>query len=216
MTELDLAAIAKAYGKYRLDLPGSTPLTVVRVFQQVPYLIDEIRRLEAQAEQIKALHKRAHAVGTRTGLRYEDPCPECDGKKGAHDCGCWGAFDTVFVCAECHRLGSGSKGVYDYTYPCPTIKALADSEVESDIDAYDIMKLRHMLGMKPHIPESAWGYRNYYVAMGNNVAVMERLCEAGFVKHEGGYYYRATRKGAELVGLTGKQLERALGEENGN
>lgn len=92
----------------------------------------------------------------------------------------------------------------------------ADSEVESDIDAYDIRKLRHMLGMRTHIPESEWGYRNYYVAAGNNIAVMERLCKAGFVKHEGGYYYKATRKGVELVGLTGKQLERALGEENGN
>ena len=142
MTELDLDAIAKAYGKHCLDLPGSTPLTVVRVFQQVPHLIDEIRRLQAQIEQ-------------------------------------------------------------------------TDREEEPDIDAYDIMKLRHMLGIKPHIPEPEWGYRNYYVAVGNNsIAAMERLCNAGFVKHDGGYYYRATRKGVELVGLTGKQLERVLGEEN--
>lgn len=54
MTELNLNAIAKAYGKYCLDLPASTPLTVVRVFQQVPHLIDEVRRLEAQIEELEA------------------------------------------------------------------------------------------------------------------------------------------------------------------
>lgn len=85
-----------------------------------------LAELQAQIERVRGLHKRAHAVGTRTGLLYEDPCPECDGKKGTHDCGCWSDFDTDFVCAECHRLGSDAKGVYDYTYPCPTIQALGD------------------------------------------------------------------------------------------
>lgn len=164
MTELDLDAIKKAYGKNHTELPSSTPLSVIRVFQQVPYLIDEIRRLrsdldavrelagpdnesgfistdalihtigtgenrlgelQAQIQRVRGLHKRAHAIfNWNTGIHYEEPCDSCDGKAGVHDCGCWADTDVEFVCAECHRLGSGSRGVYDYTYPCPTIKAL--------------------------------------------------------------------------------------------
>lgn len=119
-----LMANASSDGELCRGLFDADGEAIAHARRDVPALIAEARRLRAQIERVRELHKRAHAVGTRTGLRYEDPCPDCDGKKGAHDCGCWGAFDTEFVCAECHRLGSDARGVYDYTYPCPTIQAL--------------------------------------------------------------------------------------------
>lgn len=84
--------------------------------------------LIAALEGVMALHRRAHAVFSwQTGSRYEDPCPDCDGKAGVHDCGCWADSDIEYVCAECHRLGPRPPGVYDYTHPCPTIKAITEA-----------------------------------------------------------------------------------------
>ena len=85
----------------------------------------EVKRLKEQIDAVKALHRPAHAVFSwNGGTRYEDPCPECHGAPGVHPCGCWTDTQIEYVCAECHRLGMLSKGVYDYTYPCPTIHAL--------------------------------------------------------------------------------------------
>ena len=82
--------------------------------------------LRAAWEQpIRELHRPVHAVfNWADGPRYEEPCETCHGAPGVHECGCWADTQLEYVCAECHRLGSGSKGVYDYTYPCPTIQAL--------------------------------------------------------------------------------------------
>lgn len=83
--------------------------------------------IEALGEVV-AKHRRAHAVYAHgQGSKYLDPCPDCDGKAGVHACGCWADTDIEYVCAECHRLGSLSTGVYDYTWPCPTIRALNDA-----------------------------------------------------------------------------------------
>ena len=79
----------------------------------------------AWAEEVRELHRPVHAVfNWADGPRYEEPCETCHGAPGVHECGCWADTQLEYVCAECHRLGSGSKGVYDYTYPCPTIQAL--------------------------------------------------------------------------------------------
>ena len=82
--------------------------------------------LRAAWEQpIRELHRPVHAVfNWADGPRYEEPCETCHGAPGVHECGCWADTQLEYVCAECHRLGGGSIGVYDYTYPCPTIQAL--------------------------------------------------------------------------------------------
>ena len=94
--------------------------------EDIRALITEVETLRGQVEAVKALHRPAHAVFSwnTNGARYEDPCPECHGAPGVHPCGCWADTQIEYVCAECHRLGSGSLRVYDYTYPCPTIRAL--------------------------------------------------------------------------------------------
>ena len=82
--------------------------------------------LRAEWEQpIRELHRPVHAVFSwADGPRYEEPCETCHGAPGVHECGCWADTQLEYVCAECHRLGSGSKGVYDYTWPCPTMALL--------------------------------------------------------------------------------------------
>ena len=82
--------------------------------------------LRAAWEQpIRELHRPVHAVFSwADGPRYEEPCETCHGAPGVHECGCWADTQIEYVCAECHRLGSGSIGVYNYTYPCPTIALL--------------------------------------------------------------------------------------------
>lgn len=88
-------------------------------------LITEVERLRRQVDAVRALHRPAHAVFSwNGGTRYEDPCPQCHGAPGVHPCGCWADTQLEYVCAECHSLGVLSKGVYDYDYPCPTIRAL--------------------------------------------------------------------------------------------
>lgn len=71
------------------------------------------------------IHRRAHPVFSwNSGTKYEEPCPHCDGKAGVYDCGCWADSDMKYVCAECHRFGSRSSGVYDYGWPCATVRAV--------------------------------------------------------------------------------------------
>ena len=84
------------------------------------------KQMRAAWEQpIRELHRPVHAVFSwADGPRYEEPCETCHGAPGVHECGCWADTQLEYVCAECHRLGSGSKGVYDYTWPCPTIALL--------------------------------------------------------------------------------------------
>jgi hypothetical protein len=68
----------------------------------------------------------------------------------------------------------------------------------------DLDNLRHMLGVSEKSPR---GYRNYYVAGGDDVQSMERLREAGFVVKNERYglssdpCYNATLDGARAVGL---------------
>ena len=97
--------------------------------EDIAALIAEVETLRGQVEAVRALHRPAHAVFSwNGGTIYEDPCPQCHGAPGVHPCGCWADTQLEYVCAECHRLGVLSKGVYDYTYPCPTIHALGVGE----------------------------------------------------------------------------------------
>ena len=101
-------------------IPGINVLTAERA------LTAAAPHLRAAWEQpIRDLHRPVHAVFSwADGPRYEEPCETCHGAPGVHECGCWADTQLEYVCAECHRLGSSSKGVYDYTWPCPTIALL--------------------------------------------------------------------------------------------
>jgi hypothetical protein len=72
------------------------------------------------------------------------------------------------------------------------------------ITADDFDNLRHMLGVSERCRR---GYRNYFVAGGDDVASMERLRALGFVVKNERYAlspdpcYHATIEGAKAVGL---------------
>lgn len=74
-----------------------------------------------------------------------------------------------------------------------------------NIDIADLDNLRHMLGVSAEHPR---GYRNYFVAGGDDVASMERLRASGLVVKNERYglssdpCYHATIEGARAVGLT--------------
>lgn len=91
-----------------------------------------LARFSFPSSPVYDIHRRAHAVFSwNSGMKYEDPCPHCDGKAGVHDCGCWADSDVEYVCAECHRLGSRSSGVYNYAWPCATVRAVTGDDERS-------------------------------------------------------------------------------------
>ena len=122
-------AIMRAVGLERfLGTPGLSNLPVwLRAKRDSEKVITAAApHLRAAWEQpIRELHRPVHAVFSwADGPRYEEPCETCHGAPGVHECGCWADTQIEYVCAECHRLGSGSIGVYNYTYPCPTVAIL--------------------------------------------------------------------------------------------
>lgn len=72
------------------------------------------------------------------------------------------------------------------------------------LTADDLDNLRHMLGVSPQHPK---GYRNYFVAGGDDVLSMERLVEHGLAVKNESYKasadpcYHATIAGAMYLGL---------------
>jgi len=78
------------------------------------------------------------------------------------------------------------------------------SEAKLTVD--DVENLRHMLGVSEKHPQ---GYRNYFVAGGDDVASMERLRANGFVVRNERYRlsddpcFHATELGAKFIGLKG-------------
>lgn len=95
-------------------------------------LLDEVDRLRAIEAGVEALHRPVHPVFSwKTGLRFEEPCPECHGKAGVHSCGCWADEDTTYECAECAMpKGGGSRRVIPW--PCPTAALLDPTEGETN------------------------------------------------------------------------------------
>lgn len=66
----------------------------------------------------------------------------------------------------------------------------------------ETQKLRHMLGVTSRTPN---GYRNYFVAGGDDVPLMAQMVESGLVEpgHASGRFqvFHATLAGAKAVGL---------------
>lgn len=83
----------------------------------IPVLGENERQAIAE---IRQLHRRVHPVfNWSSGLRLDEPCPECDGKAGVHPCGCWADEDMEYSCATCRD----DKGRHT-SYPCATTEAL--------------------------------------------------------------------------------------------
>lgn len=81
---------------------------------------------------------------------------------------------------------------------------LSRGGVPEGLNSYDMENLRHMLGVSEKHPR---GYRNYFVAGGEDVASMERLRAHGLVVKNDSYglsadaCYHATPEAARFLGL---------------
>lgn len=93
------------------------------LWAEVARLRDQRDALAARLAAVEALHRPTHPIfNWQSGLRYEDPCPDCHGKAGVHPCGCWSDVDTEYVCRECdHPKNGGSRR--PTPWPCPTARA---------------------------------------------------------------------------------------------
>ena len=113
-----------------VDAGVAVPSSTWRSLDQAEGLLAEVDRLRAIESGIEALHRPVHPVFSwKTGLRFEEPCPECHGKAGVHPCGCWADEDTTYECAECAMpKGGGSRRVIPW--PCPTAALLDSTEGE--------------------------------------------------------------------------------------
>lgn len=98
------------------------------LLDHIDHLTAEVDRLRGIEAGIEALHRPVLAVFSwKTGLRFEEPCPECHGKAGVHSCGCWADEGTTYECAECAiPKGGGSRRVIPW--PCPTAALLSPTE----------------------------------------------------------------------------------------
>lgn len=85
-----------------------------------------------------------------------------------------------------------------------------DNAVGRRISADEDRILRHALGMQMYTPKSRWGYRNHYACCSSDAkanvisglvrqGLMEKIKSPSFASDY--EYYRATIKGATLVGL---------------
>ena len=75
-------------------------------------------------EQIQEMHKPVDPVfNWKTGLTLRPPCPDCNGKAGVHDCGCWSDKDIEYECSYCNDFGNPRRT--SVLWPCATRK-LAD------------------------------------------------------------------------------------------
>lgn len=100
-------------------------------------LLAHVDHLTAENARLRggvgSLHRPVHFVFSwSSGLRYEEPCPECHGKAGTHPCGCWADEDMRFECLEC-ALGPASGSRRVVLWPCPTATLLnPPTEGETD------------------------------------------------------------------------------------
>lgn len=79
----------------------------------------------------------------------------------------------------------------------------------------DLDVLHHMLGATLHHPKAHWGFRNQYLANRRDLAALDRLVVAGFVRAGSALldlrYFHATQDGCKLAGLNAAAMNRAMG-----
>ncbi|OEZ91490.1 hypothetical protein [Duganella phyllosphaerae] len=79
----------------------------------------------------------------------------------------------------------------------------------------DLDVLHHMLGATSHHPQSRWGFRNQYLANRRDLAALDRLVAAGFVRAGAALldlrYFHATQDGCKLAGLNYAAMTRTQG-----
>lgn len=79
----------------------------------------------------------------------------------------------------------------------------------------DLDVLHHMLGATLHHPKAHWGFRNQYLANRRDLAALDRLVAAGFVRAGASLldlrYFHATQDGCKLAGLSAAAMNRAMG-----
>ena len=87
----------------------------------LPALLDALDVAESAIERVRALHYAADNDSPRTPR-----CNECQGRAGAHPCGCWAEVDREPVCGHCNgqRFGQGAP------WPCPTVQAIGGESNE--------------------------------------------------------------------------------------
>lgn len=111
-TKVELARITDSWGL--LD-PNLKPYQL-----QISALVGSNTVLVAALEAVVEAHRPVHRVFSwNSGVRNGEPCPDCHGKAGVHECGCWADSDIAYSCAECRSEKGG--GV---DYPCPTVEAI--------------------------------------------------------------------------------------------
>lgn len=80
--------------------------------------------MRAALVAIQAQHKPVDPVfNWKTGLTLYPPCPDCNGKAGVHDCGCWADKDVEYECSYCNDFGNPRRT--QVLWPCDT-RNLAD------------------------------------------------------------------------------------------
>jgi hypothetical protein len=87
----------------------------------------------------------------------------------------------------------------------------------SELNEQDLNNLKHMLGATEHTRKKDWGYRNRFMAGGNDIASMERLKENELVRRINANTsifsdpaYIATEKGCKHLGFNKKQIANAM------
>lgn len=73
----------------------------------------------------------------------------------------------------------------------------------------DMDNLRHMLGVCSTKPRKQWCWRNYYNANDGDES-MARLVASGLAEQYRPNYFRATEAGCQAIGLSAKEIHKAL------
>lgn len=79
----------------------------------------------------------------------------------------------------------------------------------------DMGILRHMLGVASNVAKKDIGFRNYFNSCPGHgdLPSLERLEANGLVRRGRPDYWHATEAGCRAIGLTDKQIKRALGND---
>jgi hypothetical protein len=115
---------------------------------------------------------------------------------------------------ESKRCGCGKKAFAKQLAQHGKCVACQLADRVATLQEGDLDILRHMLGATPHHAIVRWGFRNEYLANRRDVAALDRLVAAGFVRAGQPLlqlqYFHATAVGCKVAGLSAKRAEVAL------